>query len=70
MLKIEMNCLECGAEMKELFIFDPCSQAAGSFHYSEKGSYFGSRETAVDVMWCPECGRIRGYSRKSSQEEK
>lgn len=65
-----MNCPECGAEMKKLFVDDPCSPTAGYFHYLDKGGYFGSRGTAVDVMWCPECGRIRGYLRESSQEEK
>ena len=44
-----ITCPDCGVEMKELFVYDPCSPAAGSFHY-------------VDVMWCPECGQIRGYS--------
>lgn len=47
--------------MKELFVYDPCSPAAGSFHYVDGDDPVGAQGHAVDVMWCPECGQIRGY---------
>lgn len=65
-----MNCPVCGAEMKELFIYNPYSPVLGSFGYVIKDDEFSIETAPVKVMWCPECGQIRGYLYKSSQEEK
>lgn len=65
-----MNCPVCGAEMKELFIFNPYSPVLGSFGYVTKDDEFSIENAPVEVMWCPECGQIRGYLYKPSQEEK
>lgn len=63
-----MNCPECGAEMKELFVHNPYSPVLGSFCYVIKDDEFSIKNAPVDVMWCPECGQIRGYLHKPSQE--
>lgn len=65
-----MNCPECGAEMKELFVYNPYSPVLGSFCCVIKDGEFGIKNAPVDVMWCPECGQIRRYLYKPSQEEK
>lgn len=56
-----ITCPDCGVEMKELFVYDPCSPAAGSFHYVDGDDPVGAQGHAIDVIWCPECGQIRGY---------
>ena len=63
-----MNCPECGAEMKELFVDIPYSPFLGSFCHIVEEDEFGIKNAPIDVMWCPECGRIRGYLHKPSQE--
>ena len=76
-----MNCPECGAEMKELFVNNPYNPVLGAFcyvikddefsiNYVIKDDEFSIKTAPVDVMWCPECGQIRGYLYKPSQEEK
>lgn len=63
-----MNCSECGAEMKELFVHNPYSPVLGSFCYVTKDDEFSIKSAPIDFMWCPECGQIRGYLHKPSQE--
>lgn len=63
------QCDWCGTEMKKLFVYDHYSPTVGSFYYVDNGDYVGLAEQAVEVMWCPECGQIRGYLYKLNQEE-